>query len=61
MEAIHQTLLEFKGKQSFSIRLRNGGRQDVTLDFPNDVTRDCVELRMKLTALGAEMVQSQPA
>ncbi len=61
MEAIHQTLLEYKGQQLFSIRLRNNGRKDQIIDFPNDTTRDCVELRMKLTALGAEMVQAVPA
>ncbi len=53
LEAVHQVLVQFKGEQRFSIRLRNTGRRDVTLDFPNDTTYDCVELRHKLVALGA--------
>ncbi|MCL4507246.1 MAG: DNA polymerase III subunit alpha [Chloroflexi bacterium] len=57
MEAVHQTLVQFEGPQRFSICLRNHGSQDVTLDFPNDSTRDCTELRMKLAALGADMVR----
>ncbi len=57
LEAVHQTLVEFKGPQRFSICLRNHGSQDMTLDFPNDGTRDCVELRMKLAALGAELAR----
>jgi DNA polymerase-3 subunit alpha len=59
MEAIHQTLIQFNGQQRFSIGLRNAGRQDLTIDFPNDTTRDCPELRMKLTALGADAVRAQ--
>jgi DNA polymerase III subunit alpha len=55
LEAVHQTLVEFKGRQRFSICLRNNGRQDMTLDFPNDTTRDCPELRTKLAALGADL------
>ena len=55
LEAVHQTLLTFKGKQRFSICLRNAGRRDVTLDFPNDTTRDCPELRQKLAQLGADL------
>jgi DNA polymerase III subunit alpha len=55
LEAVHKTLLDFKGENHFSICLRNAGRQDVTMDFPNDTTRDCPELRMKLAALGADL------
>jgi DNA polymerase-3 subunit alpha len=55
LEAVHQTLLTYKGKQPFSICLRNAGRSDVTLDFPNDTTRDCPELRQKLAQLGADL------
>ena len=55
LEAVHQTLLTFKGKQRFSICLRNAGKRDVTLDFPNDTTRDCPELRQKLAQLGADL------
>ncbi|HEY3290139.1 MAG TPA: hypothetical protein VGK87_08445, partial [Anaerolineae bacterium] len=58
LEAVHQTLIQFKGEQRFSICLRNAGRSDMTIDFPNDITRDCAELRMKLAGLGAEMVPS---
>jgi DNA polymerase-3 subunit alpha len=57
LEAIHKTLLEFKGGQPFSICLRNDGRKDVTVDFPNDTTRDCMELREKLRGLGAELTR----
>jgi len=57
MEAVHQTLIQFKGLQRFSICLRNAGRQDMTLDFPNDTTRDCTELRIKLAALGADLIR----
>jgi DNA polymerase-3 subunit alpha len=59
LEAVHQTLMEFKGQQRFSICLRNHGRQDVTLDFPNDTTLDCTELRAKLAALGAALSHSE--
>jgi DNA polymerase-3 subunit alpha len=55
LEAVHQTLLTFKGKQRFSICLRNAGRRDMTLDFPNDTTHDCPELRQKLAQLGADL------
>jgi hypothetical protein len=58
LEAVHQTLIQFSGEQRFSICLRNAGRADMTIDFPNDITRDCAELRMKLAGLGAEMVRS---
>jgi DNA polymerase-3 subunit alpha len=55
LEAVHKTLLEYKGQQRFSICLRQG-RKDVTVDFPNDTTNDCPELRSKLTALGADFM-----
>ena len=56
-EAAHQVLTSFKGDQSFSIRLKNGGAPDAWIDFPNDRTRDCAELRAKLTELlGADCV-----
>jgi hypothetical protein len=57
LEAVHQVLVEFKGQQHFSICLRNAGKRDLTLDFPNDSTRDCAELRQKLTALGAQLAR----
>ncbi|MCL5996150.1 MAG: DNA polymerase III subunit alpha [Chloroflexi bacterium] len=56
LEAVHKTLVEYKGQQRFSICLRQG-RKDVTLDFPNDTTHDCLELRHKLMALGADFVR----
>jgi len=51
LEAVHQVLLSFKGTQRFSIKLKNGGAHDAVVDFPNDTTNDCPELRAKLTEL----------
>jgi DNA polymerase-3 subunit alpha len=68
LEAVLQTLRKFEGEQPFVIALRpssfdsgsgsSGGGEDMTIDFPNDTTRDCPELRAELTALlGARCVQ----
>jgi DNA polymerase-3 subunit alpha len=69
LEAVLQTLRKFEGEQPFVIALRpssfdsgsggsGGGGEDMTIDFPNDTTRDCPELRAELTALlGARCVQ----
>jgi hypothetical protein len=54
LEAAHQTLCEFKGATAFTLVLRNGGKGDTVLDFPNDATRDCAELRERLAAIGVE-------
>lgn len=54
LEAAHQTLCEFKGGTSFMLVLRNGGKGDTAIDFPNDATRDCAELRERLAAIGVE-------
>jgi len=54
LEAAHQTLCEFKGGTSFMLVLRNGGKGDMAIDFPNDATRDCAELRERLAAIGVE-------
>lgn len=51
LEAVHQVLLSFRGAQRFSIKLKNGGSHDAVVDFPNDTTCDCEELREKLTEL----------
>ena len=57
LEAAHQVLLSFKGQQRFNIKLKNGGARDALIDFPNDSTRECAELREKLTELlGADCV-----
>lgn len=50
LEAVLQTLRKYPGDQPFAVILRNKGK-DVTLDFPNDTTRDCLDLRRELTAL----------
>ncbi len=50
LEAVHQTLLAYPGPHTFAIHLRQAGK-DVVLDFPNDRTRDCPELRARLAAL----------
>ena len=50
LEAVHQTLLAYEGPHTFAIHLRQAGK-DVVLDFPNDRTRDCPELRARLAAL----------
>jgi len=57
LEAAHQVLVSFEGDQPFSIKLKNGGAPDAWIDFPNDQTRDCAELRAKLIELlGADCV-----
>lgn len=57
LEAVIQTLRKYEGEQPFVIALRNGGK-DMNIDFPNDTTRDCAELRAELVALlGARCVQ----
>ena len=63
LEAVIQTLRKYQGEQPFVIALRpstgsgDGGR-DMTIDFPNDTTRDCEELRAELASLlGARCVQ----
>jgi hypothetical protein len=52
LEAVHQTLLAYPGPHTFAIHLRQAGKdKDIVLDFPNDRTRDCPELRARLAAL----------
>lgn len=51
LEAVHQTLLAYEGPHTFAIHLRQAGGRDVVMDFPNDRTRDCPELRARLAAL----------
>ncbi len=51
LEAVLQTLRKYSGEQPFTVTLRNGGNRNMTIEFPNDTTRDCAELRAELTAL----------
>jgi DNA polymerase-3 subunit alpha len=51
LEAVIQTLKGFEGAQPFVVLLRNGGAHDSMIDFPNDTTRDCRELRLRLVEL----------
>ncbi len=57
LEAVLQTLRKYQGDQPFTLTLRQANGKAVTLDFPNDATRDCPELRKELTALlGAQCI-----
>jgi DNA polymerase III subunit alpha len=51
LEAVVQTIKSFEGTQPFVVLLRNGGGHDQMIDFPNDTTRDCRELRRRLVEL----------
>jgi DNA polymerase-3 subunit alpha len=51
LEAVLQTLRKYEGNQPFAVTLQHVSGKKVTLDFPNDATRDCPELRQELTAL----------
>ncbi|MFC1466178.1 MAG: DNA polymerase III subunit alpha [Candidatus Brachytrichaceae bacterium NZ_4S206] len=51
LEAVLQTLRKYQGDQPFTLTLRQVNGKAVTLDFPNDATRDCPELRQELIAL----------
>jgi hypothetical protein len=51
LEAVLSTLKSYPGSQPFSLLLRNSGPRDQIIDFPNDCTRDCQELRMRLQEL----------
>ncbi len=58
LEAVLQTLRKYEGDQPFAVTLRQANGKDVTLDFPNDTTRDCPELRQELAALlGARCIR----
>ncbi len=58
LEAVLQTLRKYQGDQPFTLTLRQVNGKAVTLDFPNDATRDCPELRKELTALlGAQCIE----
>jgi len=50
LQAVHQTLVAYPGAHTFAIHLRQAGK-DIVLDFPNDRTHDCPELRARLAAL----------
>jgi DNA polymerase-3 subunit alpha len=57
LEAVLQTLRKYHGETPFTVTLKNGGNRDMTIEFPNDTTRDCPELRAELTTLlGAKCV-----
>ena len=51
LEAVLQTLRKYEGDQPFAVILQHASGRKVTLDFPNDATRDCPELRQELSAL----------
>ncbi|MDW8351457.1 MAG: LAGLIDADG family homing endonuclease, partial [Anaerolineae bacterium] len=51
LEAVLQTLRKYRGDHPFCLTLRQANGRAVTLDFPNDTTRDCPELRQELAAL----------
>lgn len=51
LEAVLSTLKSYPGSQPFSLLVHNAGRQEHIIDFPNDATRDCPELRMRLHEL----------
>ena len=51
LEAILRTVKSYKGSQPFSLLVRNGGARDQIIDFPNDCTQDCPELRQRLQEL----------
>jgi DNA polymerase-3 subunit alpha len=51
LEAVLSTLKSYPGSQPFSLLLRNNGPRDQIIDFPNDCTRDCQELRTRLQEL----------
>ncbi len=51
LEAVVQTLKEFEGTQTFVVLLRSSDNRTTVLDFPNDTTRDCRELRLRLIEL----------
>jgi DNA polymerase-3 subunit alpha len=51
LEAVLSTLKSYPGSQPFSLLLRNNGPRDQIIDFPNDCTRDCQELRTRLQDL----------
>jgi DNA polymerase-3 subunit alpha len=51
LEAVLQTLRKYEGDQPFAVVLQHASGKKVTLDFPNDTTRDCPELRQELSAL----------
>jgi hypothetical protein len=46
-----RTVKSHKGPQPFSLLLRNGGTRDQIIDFPDDNTQDCPELRQRLQDL----------
>jgi hypothetical protein len=55
LEAVVQTLKSYEGPQPFVVLLRQidsmGKSNDTLVDFPNDTTRDCRELRARLIEL----------
>jgi DNA polymerase-3 subunit alpha len=51
LEAVLSTLKSYPGSQPFSLLVRNGGPHEQIIDFPNNSTRDCLELRQRLQDL----------
>jgi len=54
LEAVLKTLRKYKGDQPFAIVLQYDDGKKVTIDFPNDTTRNCPELRQDLRNIGAQ-------
>jgi len=54
LEAALNTLRKYKGDQPFAIVLQYDDGKKVTIDFPNDTTRNCPELRQDLRNIGAQ-------
>jgi hypothetical protein len=60
LAAVHELLISYEGGDRFIFVLRNGPNGDQLLEFPNDTTRYCGELGMKLADLvGPKAIQIQ--
>jgi len=58
LEAVLISLRKFQGNTPFNVTLTNSSGQNMTIEFPNDTTRDCKELRLELAALlGPEAIE----
>jgi hypothetical protein len=48
LAAVHETLVSYHGQDRFNFVLRYGPEGDQMLEFPNDTTRYCRDLGIKL-------------
>jgi DNA polymerase-3 subunit alpha len=48
LAAVHEMLVSYRGQDRFNFVLRNGPEGDQMLEFPNDTTRYCRDLGIKL-------------